>query len=372
MVEVADQHRQGVGDHLQFRFALAQRIFAGLLAADVHHRAGKAQRAALLVAVTAAARQGPACLAIGQLQSITLVEGAALGDAAFQRGTQPGRVLGMDMIEEGLATQALGARLLHREDARQLGAGRNPLAAEGPVPDADQVAGLERQLQALLARPVHLGAELVVQGGLRQAGFGAHTLAGFAEAEQQPADAVRCVADGAQGKVEPGIFRGAAALDRHALVAQQSRLASPGRIASGVQQLPGGTPATTGRLAEFGRMTITDQCGVCIVVELQCLLAPQDAHGHGRLEDGLEQQPQGRRPAVGHAEHGHAPVVPADPLAHFAVTLGPELRAYCHVASYRSSVAELRIQACGACGSRFDACRPALFLSRFPPTVTVA
>ena len=39
-------------------------------------------------------------------------------------------------------------------------------------------------------------------------------------------------------------------------------------------------------------MTITDQCGVCIVVELQCLLAPQDAHGHGRLEDGLEQQPQ--------------------------------------------------------------------------------
>ncbi len=276
------------------------------------------------------------------------------------------------MIEEGLAAQALGPRLLHREDARQLGAGRNPLAAEGPVPDADQVAGLERQLQALLARPVHLGAELVVQGGLRQTGFGAHTLAGFAETEQQPADAVRCIADGAQGKVEPGIFRGAAALDRHVLVAQQSCLASPGRIASGVQQLPGGAPATTGRLAEFGRMTITDQCGVCVVVELQCLLAPEDAHGHGRLEDGLEQQPQGRRPVVGHAEHGHAPVVPADPLAHFAVTLGPELRAYCHVASYRSSVAELRIQACGACGSRFDACRPALFLSRFPPTVTVA
>ena len=42
VVEVADQHRQGVGDHLQFRFALAQRIFAGLLAADVHHRAESA------------------------------------------------------------------------------------------------------------------------------------------------------------------------------------------------------------------------------------------------------------------------------------------------------------------------------------------
>ena len=146
-------------------------------------------------------------------------------------------------------------------------------------------------MQALFAGAMHLGAELVVQGGLRQAGFGAYAFAGFAEAQQQAADAVRGVANGAQGEVEPGFHRSAIAFDDQLLIAQYPWLTAAGSVAGRLQQGPGRAPAVASGLAEFGRVAIADQCGVGVVVQLQRLVAPEDAHRQGRFENGVQQQP---------------------------------------------------------------------------------
>ncbi|EXF43236.1 hypothetical protein BAY1663_04367 [Pseudomonas sp. BAY1663] len=109
VVDVGDQHGQGVGDDLQLGFAVAQGLFAEVLPGDVHHRAGKAQCPAGVVVVAAPAGEGPARFAAVAVQAIALGQFASAGDALLQRGAHAAMVIAMDVLEERLERESLAA-----------------------------------------------------------------------------------------------------------------------------------------------------------------------------------------------------------------------------------------------------------------------
>ncbi len=230
------------------------------------------------------------------------------------------------------ALRAVGVGLL-AEDFAKLAADQPCLAepfAAGAIVEAETFLAVDvgDQYGQGIGDDLQLGLA-VAQRGLRQARLGAHALAGFAEAQQQPADTLPVVADRAEGEVEPGFDEHAVALERQLLVVQYAGFAAAGDIAGRGEQFPGRAPAVAGGLAEFGGMATADQRGMGIVVQLQRLLAPENAHRQRGLEDGVEQHAQGRRPAPGRPQLRRTPVVPTDPLAHLAVTVGPEVGSCC-------------------------------------------